>query len=38
MEKIEVTQNEIWAATRPTIQKNRKKYTRKFKHKEHVKK
>jgi len=33
MEKIELTMQEIWQATRPVIQKNRKKYTRKSKHK-----
>jgi len=33
METIQITQQEIWAATRPVIQRNRKKYTRKSKHK-----
>jgi hypothetical protein len=33
MEKIELTLQEIWAATRPSIQKNKKKYNRKNKHK-----
>ena len=33
MEKIEVTQQEIWDATRPNVYKNKKKYTRKNKHK-----
>jgi hypothetical protein len=33
MEKIQVTMQEIWEATRPVIQKNKKKYTRKSKHK-----
>jgi hypothetical protein len=33
MEKIQVTMQELWQATRPVIQKNRKKYTRKSKHK-----
>jgi hypothetical protein len=33
MEKIQVTLQEIWQATRPVIQKNKKKYTRKTKHK-----
>jgi hypothetical protein len=33
MKKIEITQEEIWAATRPSIQKNKKKYSRKPKHK-----
>jgi hypothetical protein len=32
MEKIEVTQQEIWAACRPLISRNKKKYTRKEKH------
>ena len=33
MKKIEVTQQEIWNATRPNVYKNKKKYTRKNKHK-----
>ena len=33
MEKIEVTQQEIWDATRPNVYKNKNKYTRKNKHK-----
>ena len=33
MEKIVVTQQEIWAATRPAVQRNRKRYRRKQKHK-----
>jgi len=33
MEKIQVTLQEIWQATRPIVQKNKKKYTRKTKHK-----
>jgi hypothetical protein len=33
MEKIEVTMQEIWQATRPVIQKSKKTYTRKKKHK-----
>lgn len=33
MKQIEVTIQEIWQATRPVIQKNKKKYTRKTKHK-----
>jgi len=33
METIQVTQQELWQATRPVIQRNRKKYTRKSKHK-----
>jgi hypothetical protein len=30
---VELTLQEIWQATRPVIQKNKKKYTRKSKHK-----
>lgn len=33
MKKIELTMQEIWQATRPVIQKNKKKYNRKTKHK-----
>ena len=33
MEKIEVTMQEIWQATRPIIQRSKKTYTRKKKHK-----
>ena len=33
MKQIEVTLQEIWEATRPSVQKNKKKYTRKSKHK-----
>jgi hypothetical protein len=33
MKKIELTMNEIWLATRPSIQKSKKNYTRKTKHK-----
>ncbi len=33
MEKIELTIQEIWAATRPIVQKNKKQYSRKKKHK-----
>jgi hypothetical protein len=33
MKKIEVTMQEIWQATRPIIQKSKKSYTRKKKHK-----
>jgi len=33
MEKIEVTMQEIWQATRPIIQRSKKSYTRKKKHK-----
>jgi hypothetical protein len=31
MKKVEVTMQEIWAATRPVVQKNKKKYNRKKK-------
>jgi hypothetical protein len=33
MEKIEITMQEIWQATRPIVQKSKKNYTRKKKHK-----
>lgn len=33
MKKIVLTMQEIWAATRPKIEKNKKKYQRKKKHK-----
>jgi len=33
LKKIEVTMREIWDATKPKIQKNKKKYNRKPKHK-----
>lgn len=33
MKTIEVTLQEIWAATRPIIQQSKKTYTRKSKHK-----
>ncbi len=33
MKKIEVTMQEIWMMTKPSIHKNKKKYTRKTKHK-----
>lgn len=33
MKKIEVTMQEIWQVTKPVIYKNKKKYTRKDKHK-----
>ncbi len=29
MKKVEVTQQEIWAHTRPIVHKNKKKYSRK---------
>ena len=34
MKQIKVTQKEVNDATRPSIQKNKKKYTRKKKHKD----
>ena len=33
MKKIIITQKEIYDAMRPSVQKNKKKYTRKLKHK-----
>jgi hypothetical protein len=33
MEKIQITYQEIKMATRPNVYRNRKKYTRKLKHK-----
>ena len=33
LETIEITMQEIWQATRPNVYKNKKKYTRKAKHK-----
>lgn len=33
MKAIEITMQEIWAATRPVVQKSKKQYTRKEKHK-----
>lgn len=33
MKTIQITLQEIWQATRPVIEKNKKKYTRKSKHK-----
>lgn len=33
MEKIELRMTEIWQATKPAIEKNKKKYNRKKKHK-----
>ena len=33
MKTIELTMNEIWQATRPIVQKSKKSYTRKVKHK-----
>jgi hypothetical protein len=33
MKQIEVTMQEIWAVTRPIVQRNKKKYNRKPKHK-----
>ena len=34
MKTIEVTMQEIWMATRPSVQKNKKAYTRKPKYKQ----
>ncbi len=36
MKTIQITQQEIWSATRPMIQKSKKTYTRKIKHKNKV--
>jgi hypothetical protein len=36
MKKIEVTMQEIWAATRPIVQKSKKTYNRKPKHKNKI--
>ena len=33
MKKVEITMQEIWMATRPSIRKSKKSYTRKAKHK-----
>ena len=33
LQKIELSMQEIWEATRPNIEKNKKKYERKNKHK-----
>jgi hypothetical protein len=33
LQNITVTQQEIWMATRPNVYRNKKKYTRKSKHK-----
>ena len=33
MKKIKITQQDIWDASRPNVHKNKKKYTRKTKHK-----
>jgi hypothetical protein len=33
MKTVELTMREIWGATRPSIQKSKKNYTRKTKHK-----
>lgn len=33
MEKTQITMQDIWEATRPIVWKNKKKYTRKSKHK-----
>ena len=37
MEKIKVTMKEIYEAMKPSIQKNKKKYTRKIKHRKNEK-
>jgi hypothetical protein len=37
MKTITITQQEIWMAMRPAVQKNKKKYTRKEKHKDKYK-
>jgi len=34
MKKIKIEQQDIWDATRPAIERNKKKYTRKSKHKQ----
>lgn len=36
MKTVELTMTEIWQATRPTIQRSKKSYTRKSKHKNRV--
>lgn len=36
MKTVQVTMQDIWAATRPNIQKSKKAYTRKSKHKKNV--
>lgn len=33
MKKVELTMQEIWSVTRPSIQKSKKQYSRKQKHK-----
>lgn len=33
MKTVELTMKEIWEATRPSVQKSKKSYTRKVKHK-----
>lgn len=33
MKTVELTMKEIWQATRPSVQKSKKNYTRKVKHK-----
>ena len=37
MEKIKVTMKEIYEAMKPSVQKNKKKYTRKIKHRKNEK-
>jgi len=34
MKKVKIEQQDIWDASRPSVHRNRKKYTRKKKHKE----
>ena len=34
LREVEITQQDVWDATRPAIERNKKKYTRKNKHKE----
>jgi len=36
LQVIEVTMQEIWMATRPSVQKSKKHYTRKTKHKKDI--
>lgn len=33
MKTVQVTKQEVWAATRPNVEKSKKTYTRKCKHK-----
>ena len=34
LRKVEVTQQDVWDASRPNVHRNKKKYTRKRKHKD----